>query len=116
MSKQFSQAILSANDVCTGEVVFWTANESWSRNFDEAIAWTDAVLAEQALADARADQLKVVGAELVSVSVLHGDGLSGVASHVPVQPNELRERMRVNGPSIRYGHDVEETNESISVF
>ena len=86
-------AILLANDLRDGDVVFHTAG-GWSRDPAEALVARDEATARTlddvaALALARGE---VVDAYLVDVTV-RDDGL-------PV-PNHFRERFKISGPSIR---------------
>jgi sulfite reductase (NADPH) hemoprotein beta-component len=92
-AKQTLPAILLANDLLDGEVVFWTG-AAWSRDPAEALVARSAEEAEaleRAAAAASAANL-VVDAYLVDVTV--GEG--GLAV-----PNHFRERFKIRGPSIR---------------
>lgn len=86
-------AILLANDLLDGEVVFRTA-DGWSRDPGDALVVHDEASAERlqvaGVAAFKAGQ--VVDAYLVDVT-LRADGL-------PV-PNHFRERFKIAGPSIR---------------
>jgi hypothetical protein len=86
-------AILLANDLLDGEVVFY-AGAGWSRDPAEALVARDetAAAALEAEAARALAANEVVDAYLVDVTV-RDDGL-------PV-PNHFRERFKVKGPSIR---------------
>ncbi len=86
-------AILLANDLLDGDVVFWTG-ESWT--LDPAGAQvahdTDSAAALEAVARRALAENRVVDAYLVDVKL----GANGV----PV-PNHFRERFKIQGPSHR---------------
>jgi hypothetical protein len=86
-------AILIANDLLDGDVVFWTGQD-WSCDPHEAAVAQDAANAlafEEAAREAFA-QRRVVDAYLVDITPDQNG--------VPV-PNHFRERFRVKGPSHR---------------
>ena len=86
-------AILLANDLLDGDVVFRTAT-GWSRDPAEARVAIDTAAAEALDVEARAAMARneVVDAYLVDVAIdAHG---------VPV-PRHFRERFKILGPSIR---------------
>ncbi len=86
-------AILLANDLLDGDVVFWTG-ESWTLDPAGAAVAHDAAAAaalEAAAGRAVADN-RVVDAYLVDVTI-DADGLP--------TPNHLRERFKIRGPSHR---------------
>ncbi|WP_296576447.1 DUF2849 domain-containing protein [Phreatobacter sp.] len=86
-------AILLANDLLDGDVVFWT-ERGWSIDPAEALVARDetAAVRLQEVAAAALARGAVVDAYLVDVA-LREDGL-------PV-PNHFRERFKIAGPSIR---------------
>lgn len=86
-------AILLANDLLDGDVIFWTAR-GWSIDPAESLVAHDGQAAER-LQQVAAEALArgaVVDAYLVDVT-LRDDGL-------PI-PNHFRERFKIAGPSIR---------------
>jgi Protein of unknown function (DUF2849) len=92
-SKTMLPAILLANDLLDGDVVFWTGTD-WSDNPAQALVANQpeqALLLEEAAKIALASN-KVVDAYLVDVTLRH-DGL-------PI-PNHFRERFKIKGPSNR---------------
>jgi Protein of unknown function (DUF2849) len=86
-------AILLANDLLSGEVVFSSAT-GWSRDPANALVAVDPLAAERLQAEAiRALAAnEVVDAYLVDVTIAD--------SGLPV-PNHFRERFKIKGPSIR---------------
>ncbi len=86
-------AILLANDLLDGDVVFRTAS-GWSRDPREALVAEDEATADRLEAEARAAfaNKEVVDAYLVDIT-RDSQGL-------PV-PNHFRERFKVKGPSHR---------------
>lgn len=86
-------AILLANDLLDGDVVFRTA-AGWSRDPSEALVvdTLDAATALEAEARAAMARNEVVDAYLVDVALS--------AAGIPV-PRHFRERFKILGPSIR---------------
>ncbi len=86
-------AILLANDLLDGDVVFRTGT-GWSRDPTDAVIAQEAEAAAALAAEARAAMARneVVDAYLVDVTI----GSSGI----PV-PNHFRERFKTLGPSTR---------------
>jgi hypothetical protein len=82
-------AVLTANDLLTGDVVFWTGI-GWSRAIGEAVRITGEEECEALAAIGRCEEAenRVVGAYLVVLDPVTG------------APVELRERRRLAGPSI----------------
>jgi len=92
MARPFEPKIVSANDLVEGHVVYLTASGDWSADHAEAAVAETQDVADEMLARARADALRVVGPYLVSVHV----GAGGVP-----EPTHFRERFRLFGPSVR---------------
>lgn len=86
-------AILLANDLLDGDVVFWT-DAGWSRDPRAALVAEDQAAADQLEAEGSAAfaRQEVVDAYLVDIT--------RDAAGVPV-PNHFRERFKVRGPSNR---------------
>lgn len=82
-------SILTANDLLTGAIVYWTGS-AWSRAVEDAARAGDDEAREALTAAGKAEEGRnaVVGAYLFEV-----DATTGV-------PLELRERHRLGGPSI----------------
>lgn len=86
-------AILLANDLLDGDVVFRTAN-GWSRDPREALVAEDEATALRLEAEAKAafERKEVVDAYLVDIT--------RDEAGLPV-PNHFRERFKIKGPSNR---------------
>jgi hypothetical protein len=87
VSKRGGPQVVTANDLVSGAVVFWTGAD-WSREPRDARVLAEPEAQKAALARAEADDLRVVGAYLAAVG---DDGLI-----------RLRERIRTTGPTIAY--------------
>lgn len=87
MAKTNGPAVLTANDLLTGAIVYWTGAR-WSERFAEA-ARADA---------AERDTLTAVGADEEARNVVVGAYL--VTLGADGAPALLRERQRLAGPSI----------------
>ncbi len=84
--------IVTANNLATGEVVFYATAHGWTNRFHKAQILNNLTEAEALLAQAQIDETNnlVVGAYLIDVTI---------DNNRPV-PVSLREKLRVNGPSI----------------
>jgi hypothetical protein len=87
VSKRGGPQVVTANDLLSGAVVFWTG-EAWSHEPGDAEVLHEPEAQKAALAQAEADDLRVVGAYLAAVG---DDGLV-----------RLRERIRTTGPTVAY--------------
>jgi len=90
-----TKAVLTANDVRNGDIVFWTADQKWSTSIEQAhIGYgkdeTDTLSEAGKAAEARNT---VVGAYLVALKP------EETSARVPVK---LREVRRLAGPSIEF--------------
>ncbi len=96
MSRLFTPKIVTANDLMRGDVIYLTADDSWSRNHAQAELIEDEAHAQLRLL--HADCLPhVVGAYLAEVR----------ASVAGPQPVHFREGFRARGPS-NYAHGKQE--------
>ncbi len=89
--------VLTANDLSSGDIVFWSGESRWAQEITSAhviAANEQDTFTEIASASESANE--VVGAYLTPVERKNSD----------LQPVELRERRRVAGPSIAYGSPV----------
>lgn len=93
MSRAPYAKIVTANALIEGDVVYLTAQDTWSRDLAQAQVWTDKTEAEIALygADARSDE--VVGCYLADVR----------QTPRGPEPTHFREDFRRRGPS-NYAH------------
>lgn len=82
--------IITAHDLLTGEVIYWTHAASWARRPEQAARIPDDA-AEVELARARTQSTIAVNAYLVAID-LEGR---------PVAREYLREQIRALGPTVR---------------
>jgi hypothetical protein len=80
--------ILTAHDLLSGEVVYWSADGTWAARLRDALRMEDDK-AKAALADAEAAYTTVVHAYLVPVD----------ADGAPIRREEVRETIRAKGPT-----------------
>ncbi|WP_316014969.1 DUF2849 domain-containing protein [Roseobacter sp. HKCCA0434] len=90
MPRAFTPKIVTANDLMMGDVIYLTADGSWSRRHADALVAQTQEEAEELLAQAAAQQLKIVGPYLAD-AVIDADGTP--------QPVHFREAFRTRGPS-----------------
>lgn len=83
--------VVTANRVGDGAVVYRRADGCWTADLSQAAVATDAAAAEQLIKGALADDLRAVGAYLAPVKISRAGEL---------QPGNLREAIRRNGPTI----------------
>jgi hypothetical protein len=83
--------VVTANRVGDGAVIYRCADGGWTTELRAAAIATDAATAQALLHAAIADDLRAVGAYIASVKLAR-DG--------EVRPGNLRERIRLNGPTI----------------
>ena len=93
MSRPFTPKVVTANALVEGDVVYMAVDGKWTRALAEAELIEDETLAQTRLADAEAQQDRVVGAYLADMRA----GPSGS------EPAHFRETFRARGPS-NYGH------------
>lgn len=91
--KPFLPQVLTANTLTDGEVVYLTANGTWSLDIDASIVYTDKPSAEagEEIAAVSVDKEEVVDPYLF---VVETDGGS-------ISPASTREIIRAKGPTIR---------------
>lgn len=83
--------VVTANRVGDGAVVYRRADGGWTTRLHDAAVTTSAASARELVAAAAADDLRAVGPYIAPVK-LGSDG--------EVQPGNLRELIRVSGPTI----------------
>lgn len=93
MSRKPISQIVTANALIEGDVIYLTAQGTWSRRIEDAELITDADYAEERLALGNADQSVVAGVYLANAEM----GPNGP------QPVHFREDFRMTGPS-NYNH------------
>ncbi|MCV6824638.1 MULTISPECIES: DUF2849 domain-containing protein [Halocynthiibacter] len=101
MARAFTPKIVTANALIEGDVIYLTADDTWSRNHADAELITDEARAAVRLAFAEAQQDFLVGAYLA-------DAVEGDAGPAPTH---FREEFRSVGPSnYNHGKQVEQNN------
>ena len=85
--------VIAASRLADGVVVFQTADQDWSEDFNRAAVRPDAAATAAALARAKEDEAQnlVVDAYAVAVEIRNGH----------VVPKALREAIRATGPTVR---------------
>src|SRR5271166_4593694 len=83
--------VITANRLADGVVVFQTADQGWSEDFNRAAVWRDAAATASARAKEDEQQNLVVEPYTVPVDERNGH----------VAPKALREAIRAAGPTIR---------------
>ena len=97
MSRIFTPKVVTANDLLTGDVIYQTAADTWSRLHHEAELIEDEAHAQLRLLDAASQKQVAVGAYLA-------DARQGALGPEPVH---FREAFRTRGPST-YRHGKQE--------
>lgn len=93
MSRRFTPKVITANDLLIGDVVWFTADDQWTRDMCQAELIEDEAHAQIRLLDAVAQGNVIVGAYLA-------DAKAGADGPKPVH---FREEFRTRGPS-NYDH------------
>jgi Protein of unknown function (DUF2849) len=93
MSRQFNPKVVTASDLRMGDVIYLTADDTWTRDHHAAELIEDEAHAQMRLLFAAAQKLTIVGAYLA-------DAKPG--PHGP-EPVHFREVFRTKGPS-NYPH------------
>ena len=97
MPRQNFDQIITANDLLEGNVVYFTAAATWSRDTQKAEVFSDEAIAQVRLIEAMAQAHIVVGAYLMPIQHTK-DGHA---------PTHFREEFRTKGPS-NYAHGKQE--------
>lgn len=90
MARQFKPKVVTANDLLEGDVIYLTTRRGWSRRHEEAELFLDEASANDALAFAKSQSSRLVGAYLADAV----EGHNGKP-----QPVHFREVFRTKGPS-----------------
>jgi Protein of unknown function (DUF2849) len=93
MTRRFTPKVVTANDLRLGDVVYLTADDTWSRLHSEAELIEDEAHAQMRLLHGAAQRQVVVGAYLADAK----PGPNGP------EPIHFREAFRTRGPS-NYAH------------
>lgn len=94
--------IITANALRSGDVVYFTLQNTWSPRFRDAEVLTDSAHADVRLLEASANPQHVVGVYLADVRIA-GD---------QVTPHHFREAFRAKGPS-NYAHGKQESQSHV---
>ncbi len=97
MARPFTPKVITANDLIEGDVIYFKADDSWTRDLAEAELIVDEAEAQLRLLDAEKQNISIVGAYLA-------DAKAG--EHGP-EPVHFREDFRRKGPS-NYSHGKQE--------
>lgn len=89
--------IITANALIEGDVIYFTASDTWTRDIQEAEVFSDEAIAQVRFIDAMAQANVSVGAYLMSVQ----QSQKGIAT------THFREDFRTKGPS-NYFHGKQE--------
>ncbi|MCA8901307.1 MAG: DUF2849 domain-containing protein [Hyphomonas sp.] len=90
MARPFVPKIITANDLLEGDVIYLTADGSWSRAYADALVATSQEEADALLNTAEAQADRIVGAYFVDTA-LDENGKP--------KPDHFREVFRATGPS-----------------
>lgn len=102
MPRAFTPKVITANDLLEGDVIYFTADNSWTRSLSEAELITDEAEAQLRLIEAEKQNLKIVGAYLADAKA----GPNGP------EPTHFREEFRRTGPS-NYFHGKQEAQANV---
>ena len=91
MSRDGQAWVLSANDLLSGEVVFFNSEGSWRPHLEQATVATDAATRADLLEAGRHYPGEIVGPYLVEVTLDE----AGCPA-----PSQFRERVRTGGPTV----------------
>lgn len=101
MSQNTSQ-IITANALLNGDVIYFTAQERWSPNIQDAEVFEDPAIAQDVLITASAQHSQAVGVYLASVTL----------DNDIIRPTHFREEFRNTGPS-NYFHGKQESQNHV---
>ena len=94
MAKKFTPKVLTANDLLSGDVIYWDENGDWVLEFENALYLDTEKLAFHVLRLAQKQGLDVVGAYLADAEI---------DEDLKPRPTHVREYFRAMGPS-NYHH------------
>ena len=90
MARAFTPKVVTANDLLEGDVIYLTAQNTWTRWHSEAKLYSDETQANAALGFAQSQADRLVGVYLADAEM----GEDGKP-----QPTHFREVFRTRGPS-----------------
>ena len=102
MPRPFTPKVVTANDLLEGDVIYFTADNTWTRELSKAELITDEAESQLRLLEAEKDNLVIVGAYLADAK----DGPNGP------EPTHFREEFRRTGPS-NYSHGKQEARSNV---
>ncbi|MBE1284772.1 MAG: DUF2849 domain-containing protein [Rhodobacteraceae bacterium] len=102
MARAFTPKVITANDLLEGDVIYFTAEDTWSRDLAQAELLTDEADAQLRLLDAEKHNIRIVGAYLADAK----EGPNGP------EPTHFREEFRRTGPS-NYFHGKQEAQANV---
>ncbi|UWQ57059.1 DUF2849 domain-containing protein [Leisingera caerulea] len=102
MPRPFTPKVITANDLLEGDVIYFTAQDTWTRDLSEAELITDEAEAQLRLLEAEMQNIKIVGAYLADAKA----GPNGP------EPTHFREEFRRTGPS-NYFHGKQEADANV---
>lgn len=94
MAKKFTPKVLTANELLSGDVIYWDENGDWAGRFEDALYLDTEKLAFHVLRLAQKQGVEIVGPYLADAQLGMDDK--------PV-PAHFREAFRTTGPS-NYHH------------
>ena len=97
MPRPIFDQIITANALLAGDVVYFTAADTWTRDMQKAEVFSDEAIAQVRLIEAMAQANVIVGAYLMPIQHTK-DGYA---------PTHFREEFRTKGPS-NYAHGKQE--------
>lgn len=103
MARAFTPKVITANDLIDGDVIYFTADNRWTRELSEADLITDKDQAPIRLAEAEKDNLIIVGAYLADAA----------AGETGPEPTHFREEFRRTGPSNYFHGKQAEASENV---
>ena len=101
MSQQSPQ-IITANALIDGDVIYFTAQNDWSTDIQDAEVFDDPAIAQDVLITAASQHDKAVGVYLTTITLNNG----------MIQTTHFREEFRKTGPS-NYFHGKQETQNHV---
>ena len=102
MARPFTPKVITANDLLEGDVIYFQADNSWTRDLAQAELIVDEAEAQLRLLEAEKQNIRIVGAYLA-------DAKAGPNGPEPVH---FREDFRRKGPS-NYSHGKQEAQENV---
>lgn len=97
MARPFTPKVITANDLIEGDVIYFMADDTWTRDLAKAELIIDEAEAQLRLLDAERQNISIIGAYLADAKA----GKNGP------EPTHFREDFRRKGPS-NYSHGKQE--------